>query len=366
MNYKFSRDRDTAFSRTLMSRVNTYFRENQLNRQADRNMVIKSIAAFGFYLLVYFTLLFSGISNLIVLWFLFSLLGLGQALIGMALMHDAVHGAYTKNRFLYYLLQVPIVLIGVESLIWKIEHNLIHHNYTNVEEVDQDIHPRYVFRFSQHQPLRWFHKYQHLYATFIYGLMIIEWVTVKDFLKVLRYRRSGIISTNKEAIYTSLSILFKKTIFYLVFLVLPLKMIPLSAASITVMFVCMLVVSGVLLTIIFQLAHVVPGVGFVKPENDSIEESWHMHQMKTTSNFATNSRLITHLVGGLNYQIEHHLFPDICHVHYPKISEIVRQTALEFNAPYFSQKTLWGAVNGHYRHLREMGQGVVLEVKSES
>jgi len=276
----------------------------------------------------------------------------------MTLMHDLVHGALTKSKPLYNLLQIPVILIGVESLIWKIEHNLLHHNYTNIEGIDQDIHPRYVFRFSTNQPRKWFHKYQHIYATLIYGLMIIEWVTIKDFVKVIKYRKTGLIKTNKEAILTTISITIKKAIFYLVFLIIPLKVMPFPPLYITIMFITMLVISGIVLTIIFQIAHVVPSCAFIENDDNSYKETWHVHQMLTTSNFSIGNKFITYVLGSLNYQIEHHLFPSICHVYYPEISEIVRATAVEFGIPYYTKKTIWDAVSAHYSHLKTLGKRV--------
>lgn len=361
INYRFDIGVDEQFANTLKSRVNSYFKTNNVDPKANSVMVWKTLLSFSLYASIYFAIIFGFTHNLILYYCLWILLGLGQAFIGMTLMHDLVHGAYTKNKFIYYFLQIPVILIGVESLIWKIEHNVLHHNYTNIDGIDQDIHPRFVFRFSENQPRKWFHKYQHIYATFIYGLMIIEWVTVKDFIKVIKYRKEGFIKTNKEAFFTTLSILIKKAIFYAVFLIFPLIYIDLPSGVIVSMFITMLVVSGIVLTIIFQTAHVVSACSFFNIDDDSFKKSWHVHQMLTTANFSIGNKFITYLVGSLNYQIEHHLFPNICHVHYPSISEIVKTTALEFGIPYYSNKTIFAAVYEHYKHLKELGSSAGLD-----
>ena len=80
-----------------------------------------------------------------------------------------------------------------------------------------------------------------------------------------------------------------------------------------------------------------------------------IHQLKTTANFAKHSKLVTWYVGGLNFQIEHHLFPNICHVHYKKISNIVKATAEEYGILYNDKKTYFGAVRSHYKMLKELG-----------
>jgi linoleoyl-CoA desaturase len=357
---KFSKNIDTEFSRTINQRVNTYFNENQLSRKANHAMILKSLVIFSVFVLTYATIIFGNISNLPILFFLWAMLGLGQSLIGMSIMHDTLHGSYTKNKFANLLLQLPVMLIGVEPKIWKIEHNIIHHTYTNVEGVDQDIDSRHVFRFTANQPKKWFHAYQHIYSTFIYGLLIIEWMTIKDILKTIKYYRMRYLKSRKEMFFLILSITVKKSIFYILFLIIPLKLLAFPSIVIFGMFITMLVVAGILLTIIFQLAHVVPKSEVESNIENLSNKNWHIHQMHTTSNFAHGNKIITYLVGGLNYQIEHHLFPNICHVHYPAISGIVKQTAEEFNIPYNIENTFFGAIKSHYRLLKGFGTNDII------
>ncbi len=355
IDFKFTQTTETEFKRTLKKSVNEYFAKNGIDKKANHLMISKTLIAFSFYSIVYFFILSGIISNL---WFLFTLwamLGLGQSFVGMSVMHDKVHGAYTKNKTLSLLLEIPITLIGLESRIWAIEHNIIHHTFTNVNGIDQDIHPRYLFRFSMHQPKRWFHRFQHLYASFLYGLLTIEWVTYKDFVKVLKYYQLGFIKTSWEATLQAFLILIKKMIFFVVFLLIPLWIMPYPAYLITLMFLTMVVVSGISMTIVFQLAHVVDNVDFAdSKEQEPID--WYLHQMSTTANFATNNKVITYFLGGLNFQIEHHLFPDICHVHYPAISKIVESTAKEYSYPYIVNETFMDAINKHFRLLKNLGK----------
>lgn len=356
IGYKFSKTADREFVQALNARVDRYFEDTRLAKRAGPSMVTKTVLTFGFYVAVYATIVSGVVGNVALLFMLWAILGVGQALVGMCVMHDKVHGAYSRNRLANLLLEVPIIAIGVESMIWRIEHNVMHHNYTNVEGLDQDIHPRFVFRFSQHQPKRWFHRFQHIYATLFYGLLIIEWLTIKDFLKVAKYRRMEFFKTDWEAWKAVGIIAVKKSIFYGVFLVVPLWVLPYSNATVVLMFVTMLVVAGVVMTVIFQTAHVVPTVDFVDDEVAAGEEGWHRHQLRTTSNFANDSRVLTYLLGGLNFQIEHHLFPGICHTHYPALAKIVKSTALEYEMPYHSFETMREAVTGHYSMLKALGR----------
>ena len=166
IEYKFSKTDNNVFGKAVNARVKEFFVKENIDRLADRDMILKTLVSFGFYMGIYFLILFGGVPNIFVLLFLWVLLGLGQGFVGMCIMHDKVHGAYAKNWWGNLLLEIPVIAIGVESLIWKIEHNIMHHNYTNVDGLDQDIYHRVVFRFSKHQSKRWFHRYQHIYATF--------------------------------------------------------------------------------------------------------------------------------------------------------------------------------------------------------
>ena len=121
-------------------------------------------------------------------------------------------------------------------------------------------------------------------------------------------------------------------------------------------FICAHFVEGFFLAIIFMLAHVVEGTAYPEPGPDGkIDMPWADLQMRTTSNFAIKNRLVNYLFGGLNFQVEHHLLPKICDVHYPRISKIVKQAAKDHNLPYLEHKTFFGAIASHARILKKLG-----------
>jgi len=364
IRYKFSKDINLEFAKALKKGVNAYFKENDLSKKANASMILKTFLATAIYFSLYFLIVFSGISSLPLMFALWILLGAAQAFIGMAVMHDALHGSFSNNKITNALMQIPVIAIGVESKLWQLQHNVLHHTYTNIEHADEDIAPRYVLRMTENQPRKWFHRYQHYYVTFFYGLTVILWMTVKDFVKLNRYKKTGLITSNKSALATLAQIIFRRALFYGALLVVPLFVLDFSPLLIVLMFVTMLTVSGLILTIIFQAAHIVPDCVALQQDEKLIEENWHVHQLMTTSNYQTDSKWMTYFFGALNFQVEHHLFPNICHVHYPEIAKIVKATAAQFAIPYNCQKTFGGAVISHYKHLKELGRNDSVPVKS--
>lgn len=351
----FSDKSKSHFELTLKQRVNQYFKDSKQDKTSGKLMLLKTFLIFIFYSALYLIIISGVIPNYKVLLFLSILLGVGQAIVGMNIMHDFVHGTYKVNKLCDFLLKTTVVLIGVNSFIWKIEHNVIHHSFTNINGLDQDIHPRFVFRFSYLQKKRWFHRYQHIYASFFYCFMIIEWLTVKDFLKLNKFYKEGYIKNKKELLYKLLFLAFEKTIFYAVFLIIPFYQLNIGWIVPILMFLIMLMSAGLLLTIIFQLAHVVPSSTFLDKKQE-VSINWFIYQVETTANFANNSKLVSLLTGGLNYQIEHHLFPNICHTHYPEIAPIVKETAKEFNIKYNYTPTFYSAVFSHFSFLKSLGR----------
>jgi len=292
-------------------------------------------------------------------WLLFLLYmtsGVGMAGIGMGVMHDAIHGSYSRNQKINRIMGYSFNLIGANANVWKIQHNVLHHTYTNIDESDDDIHTPFFLRFSPHAKLYWIHRFQYLYVWFFYGVSTIAWITAKDFVKLSRYNKLGLIKGSKfrEEI---VKIAAWKLVYYSYALVLPLIMVPLASWIIILAFVTMHFITGVMVSVVFQTAHVMPKTDFPLPDNDGlIANNWTIHQLVTTSNFAPKSKFLYWMIGGLNYQVEHHLFPNICHIHYKRISSIVEKTAKEFGIPYLSKKTFIAAIVDHTKMLYQLGR----------
>jgi linoleoyl-CoA desaturase len=223
--------------------------------------------------------------------------------------------------------------------------------------MDEDIDPGKLMRFSPHEKRLKHHKYQHLYAWFLYGLMTLMWITVKDFKQIYKFKGMGLTQTQTNSVNKLLvRMILNKLVYYGIVLVLPLIFVPIPWYLTVLGFLSMHYVSGVILGCIFQPAHVVPSADYPMPdESGNIKADWAVSQLINTANFAPKSSWFSWYVGGLNFQIEHHLFPNVCHVHYKKISKIVKETAEEFNLPYNSEKTFAGALKSHAQMLRKLG-----------
>ena len=355
---KFNRASGDEFYQTLKQRVNEYFETRNITRYANSAMVFKTLVMLGLYLVPYLLIATSTVINP---WGVFSMwvvMGIGVSGIGLSIMHDANHGSYSRYGWVNNLLGASLNMMGGTALNWKIQHNLLHHTYTNIEGLDEDIDPGGVLRLSPFKPLHKFHRYQHLYGWFLYGLMTVSWVTVKEFKQLASWKGTGYFESQGSTYPKAMASLILTKVFYLGYaLLIPLLLTP-SPWWLTISgFLVMHFIAGFMLGIVFQPAHTVPTSEFPLPdEKGNMKTPWAAHQMLTTANFAPTKRLFSWFVGGLNYQIEHHLFTNICHIHYSKLSKIVKQTAEEYGLPYHSEPTFLAALRSHSAFLREMGR----------
>ncbi|HTF19631.1 MAG TPA: acyl-CoA desaturase [Chryseolinea sp.] len=345
------------FVSTLNKRVNEHFKSGNISRQANREMYVKTACMFLLYLTPYVLILTGVVSGAVPLLISVLVMGLGVAGIGLSVMHDANHGAYSGKPWVNNLLGYSINMIGANAFNWKIQHNVLHHSFTNVHDHDEDISPRGVLRLSPSTPWKKAYRYQFVYAWFLYGLMTIVWLFYKDFIRIARYHYSGLALKQKANITQEWCILVATKLVYIGYIfVIPLVFTSLLWWQVLIGILLMHYLAGFILAIIFQPAHVVEGTEYPLPdETNTLENSWAVHQLLTTSNFGNKSRWFSWYVGGLNFQIEHHLFPNICHVHYRSISGIVRKTAHEFGLPYKSFNTFHEALRGHTRLLKQLG-----------
>ena len=320
-------------------------------------MVLKTIMAITLFVGPFVLILALGKElHWFILYALWFVMACGKAFIGTSVMHDSLHGSYSSNQQVNKVIGWCTYLIGVNPKMWQIQHNVIHHTFTNIHDVDEDLDAHYVLRFTPNQDRRWFHRYQHIYVWLFYCLPVILWSSIKDFKKLKLYKKKGFIKSGGEFNKYLVIITVQKLVYFSVFVGVPYSYLGWSLGVIIPMFLFMEAVTGLFLSFIFQTAHVMPDNKFLNQEDHLIKENWAEHQLLTTTNYGRKNKVLCWFSGGLNFQIEHHLFPNICHIHYPKIAKIVKATAKEYDLPYFEFRTFRQAVGAHYGQLKALGR----------
>jgi linoleoyl-CoA desaturase len=344
------------FTATLRKNVNNYFKEKGISSKGNGKMVFKSITMIACYIVPFVLLLTLPLSA----WLIVPLslvMGIGMAGIGMGVMHDAAHGSFSKRNWLNKLFGSTMYLIGGNTFNWKVQHNVLHHTYTNIEGFDEDIEPKGSLRLSKQTPLKKIHRFQHIYAFFLYCFLTLS-RTVSELGRLISYNKRGLTaqlgSTPKKEV---VKLIVSKVLYFVIILGLPLIFSSLSWIFILLGFFIMHVTAGLLMATVFQMAHLVEEAEQPLPDQEGvIHNEWMIHELETTANFSRKNRVFGWLIGGLNFQVEHHLFPNICHVHYQAISPIVESTARQFGVRYNENRTFFGAIRSHLRLLKSLGK----------
>lgn len=345
-----------AFTTSLRKNVHDYFKDNNISTKGNYKMILKSVVMLSLYLLPFILILTLPVSGWVAI-LLFSLMGFGMAGIGMNVMHDAAHSSFSKHSWLNKLFSFTMYIIGGNIFNWKIQHNVLHHTFTNIGGYDEDIEPKGYIRMSHASPIKKIHRFQHIYAFLLYCFMSSSRL-ISEFKQLLRYNRSGLTkqqgrSPRKEM----LKLIVSKIIYLFVIIGLPLLITDLPWWLIVSGFILVHAIAGLVMGIVFQMAHVVEETTQPAANDDGeILREWTIHELETTANFARKSRWFGWCIGGLNFQIEHHLFPNICHIHYPLIAPIVERTALEYGLTYNENTTFFNAIGSHIRMLRTLGR----------
>ena len=353
----FSKNDDAKFFRTLNKRVNDYFKEKNIKRTGNWKLHLKTIIMFTLFLAPYFFLI--SLEMPFWLYLLLSItIGVGMAGVGMNVMHDGNHGSYSTKSWVNKFMGGSIYILAGNVYNWQVQHNVLHHTYTNIPGHDEDLDAGRIIRFTKEAKWYKFHKFQHYYSVFLYGLLTFNWALTTDFKQMSGYLKRN-LSYGKlkspKILWTTLVI--TKIIYFSIWIVIPMVM-GIVWWKVLIGFFAMHYTAGLILSIIFQLAHVVEETTNPVPsaETGEIENTWAIHQLFTTTNFAPKNWIVNWYTGGLNHQIEHHIFPNISHIHYGKIAEIVKQTAKECNLPYYEYRTMRSAIIAHFKHLKELGQ----------
>lgn len=346
------------FTAAVRKNVDDYFKQNSISTKGNAHMVVKIITLMSLYLVPFILMLTLHITGwqALLLW---AVMGVGMSGIGMGVMHDATHSSLSKKKWLNKLVSHSMYLIGGNTFNWKIQHNVLHHTFTNIDGHDEDIEPKGSLRLSKLTPLKRVHRFQFIYAFFLYCFMSMARL-VNEFQQLNSYNKRGLTRSQGSTPRREMMLLIVSRILYLSAIIgLPLIFCGFHILNVLLGFLIMHSIAGLFMSVVFQMAHVVEEVEQPVPSAENIiENEWMIHELETTANFGRKSVVLAWIIGGLNFQVEHHLFPNICHIHYKAIAPIVENTAKEFGIPYRENRTFLSAVASHIRILRSLGREI--------
>ena len=347
------------FIRELRKRVDAYFEQTGKRKRDCPQMYFKTATIAIWFISAYLLLLLAVHSWWLVIP-LAIVLGVATAAIGFNIQHDGGHKAYSDRPWVNKLMAMSIDVIGGSSYLWDWKHNSIHHTYANIDGHDDDIDVGLLARLAPQQKRLWFHRAQGVYLWVLYGFLAVKWHLFDDFHHVATGRIGGhkIPRPKGKDLFVFVA---GKAIFFSIAFVIPMMLHPVWAVLLT--YALAAIVSGIVMAVTFQLAHCVETAQFPVPVtgvdgNQRMETDWALHQVLTTVDFARQNKFWCWLLGGLNFQVEHHLFSKICHIHYPELSKVVEEVCNEFGIRYNSFKSFGAGVRSHYRWLVEMGRPV--------
>ncbi|MBS3914477.1 MAG: acyl-CoA desaturase [Bacteroidetes bacterium] len=349
----FARAQD-EFSLVLRKKVDEYFRTNRIKQTGNLKLYTKTGVLLITLIALYYVLVFQTPAAWLALP-LCALAGVNLAAIGFNVMHDGCHGSYSRKQWVNDLMGYTLDVMGGCSYFWKVKHNVAHHSYTNIEGHDEDIDIRPFLRLNTQQKKRWFHKYQQFYWPVLYCLTYFWWVCFRDIKKYIERRVATTeiphMDFKQHAIFWG-----GKLLYFWLWWYVPISLVGFGPFMLG--YGITLAATGITLGVVFQMAHAIEELDFPEPDPQTlkIDNAWFIHQLNTTANFAPRSKFWGWITGGLNFQVEHHLFPRVSHVHYPSIAPIVQQVCADYNVRYNVHQTFPSALFSHIKHLKFIGR----------
>ena len=355
-SFKFSRKvAASGFSNILRERVDDYFRGRRITRFANSEMVAKTVLGFALWIITYAWLISDRASALEVIG-IYVLHGYAQLFMGLNIAHDANHSAYSKSRRINRALGWVFDLVGLSSYMWRLMHNHSHHFFVNVRGADSALASGGMFRFTPHDVRKPIHRFQHLYAPLFYCLVTLDWVLAKDY-RWLLHGRFGNRRITRHPRKALVLLFLGKAFYYTYTLVLPLVFLSVPWYAVVLGFVVMHLFLGFTLALTFQPNHFTEASGFPEPDREGgIAGDYIEHVFGNTADYCRGNPLAKFALGGLNLHVVHHMFPGVCHVHYPALTRILKTTAEEHGLPYREHKTLTSAFLAHLSWLKALGR----------
>lgn len=345
------------FLNELKERVDSYFKESNISSYANREMIVKTIIGIVSWLMVYTAIMSNLLSQFPLLLILgFTILGYINIFMAFNIMHDATHDAYSPNKKLNKALGYSFNFIGGNQYLFKLMHGA-HHGFVNIHGIDVTLETHGLFRFTPQEPYKWYHRYQHIYTPVLYMLAHLHWVFIKDFKWFFIEKSIGNAKNIKTPAKEYIILIVSKIFYLTVTLVLPLIFLSASTGLIILGFISIHILPSITFALIFQVTHIFDGTTYPEPDNDGIiDNSYAIHVLATTADFSRKSKMGNWLMGCINIHVIHHIFPRICHVHYPALTEILIDVANEYGHEYKENPTFWIALKKHIMMLKQLSK----------
>ncbi|MFZ2407021.1 MAG: acyl-CoA desaturase [Methylobacter sp.] len=357
---KFSKSvRECEFADTLSIRINNYFRENDVPIYGNYQVIIKAILGFSVWVISYLYLI-SDTRTTFELVCAFTVNGLAQLHMGLNIAHDANHGAFAKSKSINRLFGYVFDIVGLSSYMWRLMHNNSHHFFVNIKGADSAVGYGGFFRVTPSIKRKPYHRYQHIYAPLLYCLATLDWVFLKDY-RCLRLAKFGNYRVKKHPTGELFILFSMKGFYYFYMIILPLFLLSLPWYSVILSFLIMHFILGFILAYTFQPNHFTEKSNYAEPDrNGYINDSYINHVFNNTADYARKNLMMCWSIGGLNLHVAHHMYPKICHIHYPAVTAIIKSTADEYGITYHENKTLTGAFIKHLAWIKRLGNEELL------
>lgn len=340
------------FSRELNKAVQTYFSSKKNGKYATPFAWLKVTILLSLYFIMYFSAVFwttDTVFNIL----LYVAWGVISLLLVFNVGHDAVHNAFSKYTFVNKILGYSFNLVGANSYSWKLKHNEAHHNFTNIKSLDHDPELTPFMRVSPQEPYLGHYRWQPWYWIFVYSLFSLLIIFIADILIFFQVPRNEY--RLKQPLSEWIILFLTKALYILIALFIPVTIGNFSATELCIAFVLLHFVNGIIIGLVFQPSHYFYESVFYENDESLKNNNWFVHQLNTTTDIAPQNRLLSQVLGCLNANVPHHLFPRICHVHYPDLSELVKETCMKHKITYH-RKSFGEAIRSHVKHIKVLSR----------
>ena len=346
--------KNVGFRKELNRRVEAMFAIENLKPRDNPAMYLKTVIILGWVISAWaFTVFGPSVYWMKVLGCV--TLGFAISGVGFSIGHDANHGGYSNSHRVNRIIGSIYDVIGVSSYLWRFRHNVLHHTYTNILDHDVEIHGKGLVRMTPSIEHKWIHQFQHIFIWFVYPLVPFLWSVADVDLILFKHKYQDQVIPQPKALELIALVGFK-LIWLGLFVGIPIA-VGYSPIEAIIGFTIAYMTYGLWICTVFMVAHVLEPAEFIESDLETVEidDEWAIFQVKTAVDFAPNNWFLNWYLGGLNYQVVHHLYPHYCHIHYPKIAPILAELCEEYGVKYNVYDSFWETIVANYRWLKKMG-----------